>query len=84
MVILDDDHSREHVLKEMITYGDIVTSGCYLIVEDSFIDLFRKNGSKGPSLAINKFLKNNKSFVNDKTCAKFHSSFNPNGYLRKI
>jgi cephalosporin hydroxylase len=29
MVVLDSDHSREHVLTELRSYGPFVTAGCY-------------------------------------------------------
>ncbi len=38
MVILDSDHSKEHVLAEMISFKDMVTTGNYLIVEDTNIN----------------------------------------------
>lgn len=38
MVVLDSDHSRDHVIAEIRTYGSLVTPGCYLVVEDAIID----------------------------------------------
>lgn len=35
MVVLDSDHSAEHVTKEIERYGPMVTPGCYLVVEDT-------------------------------------------------
>lgn len=35
MVILDSDHSTDHVTKEIELYGPLVTPGCYLVVEDT-------------------------------------------------
>ena len=35
MVILDSDHSAEHVAREIELYGPMVTPGCYLVVEDT-------------------------------------------------
>ena len=37
MVVLDSDHSREHVLAELRAYGPLVTKGCYMIVADTVI-----------------------------------------------
>jgi cephalosporin hydroxylase len=86
MVILDSDHRRDHVLDEMKIYGEFVTRGAYLIVEDTNI-----NGhpvapafGPGPMEAVEEFLKGNASFVIDKSKEKFYLTFNPNGYLRRI
>lgn len=38
MVVLDSDHHAEHVAREIALYGPLVTSGCYLVVEDTLHD----------------------------------------------
>jgi cephalosporin hydroxylase len=35
MVVLDSDHSAEHVAREIYAYAPMVTPGCYLVVEDT-------------------------------------------------
>ncbi|HNW25156.1 MAG TPA: CmcI family methyltransferase [Candidatus Gastranaerophilaceae bacterium] len=85
LVILDSDHSKENVLKEMRIYNKFVSKDSYLIVEDSNI-----NGhptlpefGPGPWEAINSFLNENKEFKIDKEKEKFYFTLNPNGYLKK-
>lgn len=34
MVVLDSDHSTQHVIDEIELYAPMVTEGCYLVVED--------------------------------------------------
>lgn len=86
MVILDSDHRCSHVLEEMRIYGDIVTRGSYLIVEDGNI-----NGhpvlpgfGPGPTEAISQFLAERSDFVADASREKFYLTFNPRGYLKKL
>lgn len=86
LVILDSDHTKEHVLQELRLYHSFVTQGSYLIVEDTNI-----NGhpvcpefGPGPMEAVEEFLKNNNDYIIDETKHKFLISFNPRGYLKKI
>lgn len=58
MVVLDSDHSQEHVTKEIELYGPLVTPECYLVVEDTIfgyassrlVDQHFPNGLKGTPL----------------------------------
>lgn len=86
IVILDSDHSKDHVLKEMEIYGKLVSKGSYLIVEDTSVNghpIAPEHG-EGPMEAVQEFLKMHDEFVIDKEREKFLMTFNPNGYLKKI
>lgn len=84
LVILDDDHHTHHVLEELRAYADVVTSGSYLIVEDTNIGhpvLY--DFGDGPMEAVNLFLAQDERFESDRSREKFLLTFNPRGYLRK-
>jgi len=86
MVVLDSDHTKNHVLQEMKIYGELVSKGCYMIVEDTNINghpVFSDFGD-GPMEAVNEFFKVREDFIVDKDREKFMLTFNPNGYLKKI
>ncbi len=85
LVILDDDHNRDHVLEELRCYGRFVTNGSYLVVEDSNV-----NGNPvlpefgpGPMEAIETFMQQSNEFEIDRSREKFLISFNPKGFLKK-
>jgi cephalosporin hydroxylase len=85
MVILDSDHSREHVLQELRLYSGIVTAGSYLIVEDTNINghpVLELHGA-GPMEAVETFLSETNEFAPDHEREKFFLTFNPKGYLKK-
>jgi cephalosporin hydroxylase len=85
LVVLDSDHTRDHVLAEMRAYHDLVTPGSYMIVEDSNVNghpVWPTHGP-GPMEAIEAFMNENTDFVIDKQAEKFLFTFNPNGYLWK-
>lgn len=86
LVILDSDHSRQHVLQELNNYSKLVTVGSYIIVEDTIIGghPVKPHRKPGPMEAVNEFIKTNNNFVIDKSREKFYLTFNPNGYLKKV
>jgi cephalosporin hydroxylase len=86
LVILDSDHSRDHVLDEIRIYQDLVPVGGYLIVEDSNVHghpVLPEHGP-GPMEAIDAFLGENDRFEIDITREKFFLTFSPRGYLRRL
>lgn len=85
VVILDSDHSKKHVLKELEIYSKFVSKNSYLIVEDTAINghPIVPNFGEGPWEAVEEFLKMNKNFVVDQSKEKFLLTWNPNGYLKK-
>jgi len=84
LVVLDSDHSREHVETELRAYAPMVPVGCYVIVEDSNIGQIRKDLLPGPLQAIETFLAGNREFEVDRAREKFLITFNPSGYLRRV
>jgi cephalosporin hydroxylase len=96
MVVLDSDHSRDHVLAELRCYGPLVTQGQFLIVADTIvghIDESRalKNRSKvwfkgnEPLAALEAYLAETERFEVDQVInGKLILSSSPGGYLRCI
>jgi cephalosporin hydroxylase len=82
MVILDSDHSKDHVLAELREYSPLVSEGCYLVVEDTEARLLPDHWP-GPDEAIKEFLTDNHAFEVDPVCEKFLLTFQPGGYLKR-
>ena len=86
MVILDSDHAFEHVRAEMEAYGNFVTSGHYMIVEDGIVNgnpILPEHGP-GPLEAIEDYLKTHPEFVIDVARErKYLATFNPSGFLKR-
>ena len=88
LVILDSDHSKDHVLDELRAYAPLVSEGSYLIVEDSNVGghpTYPEFGP-GPMEAIEEFLamEAGRPFEVDRSREKFYLTFNPKGYLRRL
>jgi cephalosporin hydroxylase len=93
LVILDSNHTHEHVLKELEIYSDFVKKGSYLIVcdtriEDGDPEIFagRPWGpGNNPKTAVGEFLQRNVRFVVDQEMEdKLLITANPQGFLKCI
>ena len=85
IVILDSDHTKDHVLAEMNAYNDLVSKGSYLIVEDTNLNgnPIEPHYGEGPMEAVKEFLSTNKNFIVDNDREKLFLTMNPHGYLKK-
>jgi cephalosporin hydroxylase len=93
LVILDSNHTHEHVLKELELYSPLVKRDSYLIVYDTVVEdlpdeCFQdRPWGKGnnPKTAVWEFLKNNDRFEIDAELEnKLLLTVAPDGYLRCI
>jgi cephalosporin hydroxylase len=85
MVILDSDHSCNHVLSELREYGPLVSEGCYLICEDTNVNghpSLPEHGP-GPFEAVELYLAEASGWDIDHDCERLLVTFNPKGYLRR-
>jgi cephalosporin hydroxylase len=86
LVILDSDHSKDHVLAEMKAYAPLVSVGSYLIVQDTNINghpVFTNFGP-GPMEAVQEFLASNQQFKPDSNAERLMFTMHPKGYLKRI
>lgn len=93
MLVLDSNHTHEHVLRELELYSPLVTKGSYLVVFDTVVeDLWDESypvrpWSRGdnPKTAVREFLKKNDRFeVDEAVSGKLLVTAAPDGYLRCI
>jgi cephalosporin hydroxylase len=93
LVILDSDHTHEHVLKELKLYSPLVTKESYLVVCDTAIEDLPEGffpdrpwgRGNNPKTAVWEFLKTNDRFVVDKDIEhKLLITVAPGGYLKCI
>ena len=93
MVLLDSNHSEEHVSMELEKLSEFVKKNSYLIVFDTMMEDMDKHHfhnrpwghGNNPRTAVWKFLKNNKRFKIDKAIQeKLLVTSCPDGYLKCI
>lgn len=91
MVILDSNHSAEHVAKELKFYSDLVTPGSYLVAMDGAqawvwdIPIGKMEWKQNnPLIAIEAFAARDKRFIIDEHYNRLKVTSNPKGFLRRL
>lgn len=92
LVVLDSNHTHDHVLQELKLYSRLVTPGNYIVVFDTLIEdmpddlMGDRPWGRGnnPKTAVNAFLQDNNEFEIDKDIeAKILITVAPDGFLRR-
>ena len=93
MVVLDSNHTHEHVLHELELYAPLVTKGSYLVVMDTVVEQMPGDAfpdrpwGKGnnPMTAVREFLARTTRFEVDREIEdKLLLTVAPSGYLRCV
>lgn len=93
LVVLDSNHTHEHVLRELELYSPLVGPGSYVVVYDTIIELMPAEASSNrawgpgdnPSTAVRAFLETTDRFEVDSTFdRKLVLTVAPGGYLRCV
>ena len=93
LVVLDSDHTHEHVLNELNIYAQHVTRDSYIVVFDTLLedmpdDLVQDcpwGSGNNPMTAVREFLTGTDAFEIDKDVAsKILITVAPDGYLKRV
>jgi cephalosporin hydroxylase len=98
LVILDSNHTREHVVSELEAYAPLVSVGSYLIAFDGIMaavaDTPRGTPSwsdDNPITAVQEFVAKHPEFVIEEPAWRFNESdlsrtitYAPSGFLRRV
>jgi cephalosporin hydroxylase len=98
LVVLDSNHTKEHVLEELRLYGTLVSPRSYLVVADGIMrDLAGAPRAEddwawnNPHAAIDEFLAENDAFVREEPAPPFDESnaapsvtYFTGGWLRRV
>ncbi len=91
MVVLDSNHTHEHVLAELKLYADLVSNGSYLLVLDTVIDDLPLDEQRpwgpgaNPKTAVRDFMRERSDFINSSEIEnRIAITVAPNGYWRRV
>ena len=93
LLLLDSNHTHEHVLGELDAYANLVSVGSYCVVFDTFVEdmpagyFADRPWDKGnsPRTAVVEFLKDHSEFVVDELIQnKLLITVAPGGYLKRV
>ena len=94
IVVLDSNHTHEHVFRELQLYAPLVSKNSYIVVFDTIVENLPEGYfaqkrpwgiSNNPKTAVDEFLKTNNHFEIDYTIDnKLLISVAPGGYLKRV
>ncbi|MFA7172449.1 MAG: cephalosporin hydroxylase family protein [Kiritimatiellia bacterium] len=93
LVLLDSNHTHDHVLAELESYAPLVTLGSYCVVFDTVVEDIPKKlagdrpwgPGNNPKTAVWEYLKSHSEFEIDKSIQhKLLITVAPDGYLKRI
>ena len=91
LVMLDSNHTRDHVLAELELYGPLVTPGSYLVVFDEVMPMVADapNGKPtwdedNPLEAVRDYLARHPEFVSDPEYERLGVTYCRGGFLRRL
>lgn len=95
LVVLDSNHTCEHVLQELNYYAPLVSVGSYIVVFDTIVENLPDNYIPGfvrpwgignnPMTAVDIFLESNHDFtIDSEVDNKILISVAPRGYLKRV
>jgi cephalosporin hydroxylase len=93
VVVLDSNHTHEHVLAELRAYAPLVCQDGYCVVMDTIVEHMPKSlfpnrpwgPGDNPMTAVHQYLKENGNFTIDADIdAKLLITVAPSGYLRRV
>jgi cephalosporin hydroxylase len=93
MVVLDSNHTHEHVLAELRLYAPLVTVGQFLVVADTFVEQIPPQKHRprpwgpgnNPATALRTWLEETDGFEPDPFVnSKLLLTASPGGYLRRM
>jgi cephalosporin hydroxylase len=93
LVVLDSNHTHDHVLAELEAYAPLVSVGSYCVVFDTIVEDLPKglypdrpwDVGNNPKTAVHEYLRRDDRFEIDRDIeAKILITVAPDGYLRRI
>lgn len=93
LVVLDSNHTHEHVLNELRLYAPLVSIDSYCVVMDTVVEDMPENAfpdrpwgrGDNPKTAVMAYLKENNNFIIDEGVDnKLLISVAPSGYLKRV
>jgi cephalosporin hydroxylase len=92
LIVLDSNHTHDHVLEELRLYSPLVGKGYYMVCGDTVVEYIPPQTHRprpwgpgnNPKTALDQFLKENDQFEVDRQLeSKLLFTCNPGGYLRR-